>query len=408
LKPFLWIMGSVPVRRRQDQAPGGPAREDAGPVEGAPARVDNSEAFDALFSVLEEGEAFGIFPEGISHTRPELAPLKTGAARIALGAAAKGVPVRIVPVGLTYRRRDRMRSRVLVQLGEPVVVEPGDVDAHGADPITAARTLTAKIGNALRALTINAPDFDQLRVLDGVRRLYRPAHVQLTLAQQAELMRRFLGGYERLKDSDHEVQQFYDDVDHYLLRLRSLGLSDRELRGDPSLWTRIEKLVRHAFFFFVLVPIAIPGIFLHLPVLATAVVAGAALTDRGDVRATIKVVAATVLTLVAYAAVAVAVVLANEPPDGYVYAVVTLAGLLLSGWATIRVLERQADVRRGLGTLVALLHLEREIRALVATRDALRTRLLVIVDKHIGDLERIIDREDQKDAHPWLDDEDAD
>ena len=83
LRPFLWLLGSVAIKRRQDQVEG--AAEDAALPADAP-RVDNSAAFDALFQVLAQGDAFGIFPEGISHTRPELAPLKTGAARIALEA----------------------------------------------------------------------------------------------------------------------------------------------------------------------------------------------------------------------------------------------------------------------------------------------------------------------------------
>jgi glycerol-3-phosphate O-acyltransferase / dihydroxyacetone phosphate acyltransferase len=406
LRPFLWVLGSVPVRRRQDQVEGAkeddPAQKDA-----APARVDNSNAFDALFSILEGGEAFGIFPEGISHTRPELAPLKTGAARIALGAAEKGIAVRIVPVGLTYRRRDRMRSRVLVQLGEPLVVDEARRQALGADPQIAARELTKDIGLALRALTINAPDFEVLRVLEGVRRLYRPAHIKLSLTEQAELMRRFLSGWERLRDTP-EVRRLFDDTAVYLARLRSLGLTDRDLREPPSALFRLEKLARHLLFFLVLVPFALPGIILHAPVLVLAVLAGGALTDRNDVRATVKMCAATLGVLGAYGAVAGWILWRVPPPDGPIVAAGALTGLVLSGWATVRVLERQAEIRRGLSTLIALWSLDREIAALTAMRDALRGRLLLVVDQNIGDLERIIARGDQKDAHPWLDDEDAD
>lgn len=70
LRPLLWAVGAVAVKRRQDQVEG--AAEDA-VVVGAPARVDNSAAFEALTAILKAGDAFAIFPEGISHTRSELA-----------------------------------------------------------------------------------------------------------------------------------------------------------------------------------------------------------------------------------------------------------------------------------------------------------------------------------------------
>lgn len=406
LRPILWLLGSVPIRRRQDQVEG--AREDAALPSDAPARVDNSDAFTSLLAVLEEGGAFGIFPEGISHTRPELAPLKTGAARLALEAAARGIPVKIVPVGLHYRRRDRMRSRVLVQYGAPLTLDDEAVAAWRADPQRAAKRLTAGIGLALRAQTINATDFETLRVLEGVRRLYQPRHLNLTLAQQSEILRRLIDGWERLQH-DAEVRTFYQAVDAYLLQLRALGLADQELRGDPPLLARLEHLARHVAFLLVLVPAAIPGILVHLPVLVTAVAAGEGLTDRGDVRATIKVCAATLLTFGAYLAVAGAVLWQDPSLDGAARAATTLLLLLLSGYATIRVLERQGELRRGLTTFLALLHLDEELARLAAERDRLRARLLDLVDQHLGpEVPRIIDRQEHDDVKAWLDAEDLD
>ncbi len=409
LNPFLKALGAVPIKRRQDQVPG--AAEDA-PAADAPARVDNSEAFSALHAVLEGGGAFGIFPEGISHTRPELAPLKTGAARIALGAADKGVPVRIVPVGLTYRRRDRMRSRVLVQFGPPLVVEPApaaEAEESAESSLDRARRLTGRIGQALRAQTINAADFETIRVLDGVRRLYKPDNVDLTLAQRAELMRRFINHWERFRH-EPEIRAFYGDVESYLLSLRALGLTDTDLRGDPtSLINRAAFVIKHLVFSLVLVPAAIPGVVIHAPVLVAAVWAGQALTSRGDVRATIKMCAATLLTLAAYAVVAGLVLVRVPPPGGLAAAGTTLLALLLSGYATIRVLEKQSELRRGLSTLLALLHLDDEIARLAAERERLRARLLGLIDAYLGeDVPRIIDRAAHDDAKAWLDADDLD
>src|SRR5437899_12638270 len=67
---------AIPVHRRQDA--------------GADLRK-NAETFEAAQAVLVRGGTIAIFPEGTSHSDPKLRPLKTGTARIALGAAA-GLP----------------------------------------------------------------------------------------------------------------------------------------------------------------------------------------------------------------------------------------------------------------------------------------------------------------------------
>ena len=76
-RKILHAVGAVRIQRRQDKADG--------------STVNNADAFAALMAVLEADGAFGIFPEGISHSRSEIQPLKTGAARLALDAWRRGI-----------------------------------------------------------------------------------------------------------------------------------------------------------------------------------------------------------------------------------------------------------------------------------------------------------------------------
>ena len=62
----------------------------------------------------------------------------------------------------------------------------------------AVRTLTADIEAGLRGLTINAADWDTLRVLDAVRRLYQPP--KIPLRDRVELARRFSLVYHHVRD----------------------------------------------------------------------------------------------------------------------------------------------------------------------------------------------------------------
>ncbi len=405
LRPFFWVLGAVPVRRRQDQVKG--AAEDAPAPTDTPARVDNDAAFAALTQILKDGDAFAIFPEGISHTRPELAPLKTGAARIVLSAGLFGVPVQIVPCGLSYRRRDRMRSRVLVHYGHPITLDAAMLQGFASDPVVASKRLTAHIQAALKAQTINAADFETLRVMEGVKTLYRPTGRTFTLAEEAEIIRRFLKVWEAHKDQAPELRALYADVDTYLLTLRTLGLTDAELTSAFSWWDKALRVLRHLFFLAVLVPIAVPGIVLHAPVLVAAVAAARTLTNRGDVRATIQMVLVTLATLLTYGAAAVAAfVCVDGLLQGVVAATTVWAMLALSGAATLQVLDGEGAVRRGLWTLAALVHLDRELEVLRHRRDDLRARLLVAVKTYIEPgLTRLVP-EEQHDDVSWFDDDD--
>ena len=147
---FLARAGVVPLVRASDLRSGAMR----GPSD--PAR--NERSFQALRSVLQRGGAMLIFPEGISHDQPALAPLRTGAARIALQARDEGGvrSLHIVPVGLTFERKDAPRSRVLAQVGEPISVD-------GWRPTrteNAVQELTDEIDARLRAVTLNYATVD--------------------------------------------------------------------------------------------------------------------------------------------------------------------------------------------------------------------------------------------------------
>ena len=376
LRLVLWALGSVPIKRRQDQKEG-------------TAAVDNADAFAALHAVLRRGGAFGIFPEGVSYTEAELQPLKTGAARIALSARAEGIPVVIVPVGLSYRQRDRFRGRVLVQFGRPL-----SIDAGASDDREAARALTARIELALRALTLNAPDFETLRTLDAIRRLYVPAERTLSLGEEAEVTRRLIAHYQDKRDLP-EVAALYADVAAYVSLLDALDLSDWDLRRAVSRGAWTLRVVRHALRLVLDVPLALPGLVLHLPVLWGATRAGEMVLERDDVRATLRMMVATLSVIVIEGALGVVVFARDPTPRGAVIAVLAVLALWWSGELAIRVLDKQALFFHGLAVLTRILALRGEVDALRRERDALRERLVALVEAHADPaMDRIVSDEE--------------
>ena len=111
----------------------------------------NAETFAQARALLGRGGWLCLFPEGVSHSAPTLQPLKTGAARIALG----GPPgVRIVPVGLTYADKAIFRSAVSLSLGPALAVDA--FRHHGGEHPDDVDALTQAIDQALRAQLLEA------------------------------------------------------------------------------------------------------------------------------------------------------------------------------------------------------------------------------------------------------------
>ena len=362
MRAVLRGLGAVPIKRRDDHD-GSPKQASSGA-----APVDNDAAFDAMFAVLGEGGAIGIFPEGLSHDEAHLSRLKTGAARLAIGGAARTEQeIAIVPCGLTFIHPKRFRSRVLVQFGTPVMISPER--ANTADEVRAA---TAEIDAALRRLTVNAPDWDTVRALDVVRRLYQPQ--EISIEERVELARRFNTYYHAVA-ADSRVIELMKRVRSYQDKLDELGITDRELARDLSKLEVSVRVLRHLFLVVFWLPLSAPGVPLNLLPLAFARFASDKLTPRKDVVATTKLLIGMLIVLLAYS-VTVAVFWWRF---GFWTAVVVAIVLPASGWATLRVLDRLRLVRRGLGVLFRRLRFRREVRALRRDRDALVEDVIAVV-----------------------------
>jgi glycerol-3-phosphate O-acyltransferase / dihydroxyacetone phosphate acyltransferase len=176
---FLRIAGVVPLRRASDERK---RLEVVGGVQEAPqeaamvsseqvSHARNADAFRAILDRLENGGAILIFPEGKSHDEPALAPLRTGPARIALQAVREGRAkgVAILPIGLVFEQKDAPRSRVLVDIGEPLDVNEWAAAAGNAAGVGA---LTEEINRRLRDVTLNYATVDEAALTRGLAKVF--------------------------------------------------------------------------------------------------------------------------------------------------------------------------------------------------------------------------------------------
>jgi glycerol-3-phosphate O-acyltransferase / dihydroxyacetone phosphate acyltransferase len=222
--PWLgWLFraaGCIPVFRRQDD----------------PTQVDrNADAFLAGVEALAGDSVVAMFPEGISHHSPALAPMKTGAARLALAAASQlEAPPPIVPIGVIYRDAPTFRSAAGVVVGQPILWD----DLAGRDPQDrqAAQELTERIGAGLEAVTRGLVSWADQAVVE---------HAAAVLAAQSPRVEpppswvaRASGMLARMEaEHDLELPALRRRVRAHARALARLGVTPAELAGDGALRT---------------------------------------------------------------------------------------------------------------------------------------------------------------------------
>lgn len=231
--------------------------------------VDQHAVYDAVFDRVAEGGCIGIFPEGGSHDRTELLPLKAGLAIMALGSLAKNPDcgVSIVPVGMNYFNAHKFRSRCVIEFGQPITIDDKLLEQYKAgDRRGAVGEVLNEVQDALKSVTLQAPDYDTLMLIQAVRRLYNPKGKKLPLPAVIELQRRFLKGYAAYKD-DPRVIKTRKAVLDYNKQLMHIGVRDHQVSYAKFPWYWVVALLIYRLGKLALLSIAvIPGLIFFSPV----------------------------------------------------------------------------------------------------------------------------------------------
>ena len=341
--------------------------------------------------ILLGGGCVAIFPEGISHTDSQLATLKTGTARMALHAAAhRGHDVAIVPFGLTYLDRDRFRSQVLLQFAAPIPMDDARLVAYQRDEVGTVRQLTAELRERITRVTLSAPDWATLRFIHAARRLYKPTAAKLTPASYVDLSRRFVERYALFAEKP-DVQRLRGEIEAYQAQLDVMGLKDYQLSHRVGARTAMKRIVWRTTLAILLFPLALPGAIILLPVGWLAASVGSRFSYDMDDIATLQLVTAVPVLLSAYALIAIMAGIGL----GWVWAIGGLLLLPAALFATLFVLEKQAQLLISIRSLVRLARLSEDIEALVARREALVDAVRTAVDRYADPaIQRIFDARD--------------
>ena len=221
--PLLMFAGAVPVYRKQDGAP----------------VARNLDTFERCCETLARGGTVLLFPEGASHNQPHRLPLKTGAARIALDTIVRhgGRGLKIVPLGLTYEAKDRFGSRVLALVGDPIDPQ-AEAAIYQERPREAVRALTARLAEALEAVMVSHPTWEEARLVERAVGLATSV-AGAPLSQRFALRSRLLSGYADLAQRDPaRAEELVEAVARHDRALEQAGLSDADLEPPAPTLTR--------------------------------------------------------------------------------------------------------------------------------------------------------------------------
>jgi glycerol-3-phosphate O-acyltransferase / dihydroxyacetone phosphate acyltransferase len=404
---FVRALDSIPVYRRQD--------------EGADTSR-NRETFARAAALLRRGGNLAICPEGASHSEPYLLPLKTGAARIALGAASAeaeartsgrasqqterarsqsehalsqpehalpdvrasaSLDLKIVPVGLYYTAKTTFRSGALLYFGEPIGVSSVEPDAQGEPPREAVHELSDRIATALRSLTLNADRHEALAVVARAERVFSSGDEEEEPSLERELRRRrrFVEGYafhrrhspERLEVLEKRLRQYEEE-------LEQAGIEDprRLSAATVSEYARARTILSRVLLFALVAPLAAAGTLLHYPAYTLAGTLATRLSrDGDDVLSTFKIAAAMLLFPLTWLAAASALYFVA----GWRVALAALLCAPLSGYVALR--TREEFDRFVAGARVALFFVRQRsfFRRLLEERRHIRREILELGDE---------------------------
>lgn len=341
---ILKALDALPVYRKQDH----------------PGLMEKNEGtLDTAAAALIASRAITIFPEGKSHSAPQLSEIKTGCARIALKVAKAGKALRIIPVGLTYEQKHRFKSRVHIEVGHGLLVEAVGALTPEAEQEW-VRALTDRVSEAMRSVTLNLEVWDDLGLIETADQLF--ALRNGFREKDPDRLRLFSKGASLLRNEQPDrFDDLKEDILSFRARLAVLNAAPGDLRvqyrGREVTWFVLRNLGAILLGF----PLFALGVVLYAaPFMFLRTLAMVAPVSRDRV-ATLKLVSALLMvpawwTLLTIAGWALA---------GTVGLVVALVGALPLALFTRYFLERR---RAALNDVMAFLR--------IGNRSALRQHLL--------------------------------
>jgi glycerol-3-phosphate O-acyltransferase/dihydroxyacetone phosphate acyltransferase len=212
----------------------------------------NKEVFRGCYEKLRNNGIIMIFPEGTSENERRLRKIKTGAARIALGASKENdfnLNIKIVPVGLNYTKSSRFKSELFIQFGTPI--ESDDyINEYKKDEFSAAKNLTNEIEKSIKNLIIDIDKEEYDVLVARVESLYKSKLIENSIDEnepfpEIKISQRIYEAIKHFQKNDADLfRQIKAKIDDYFLNLKSMKISDRAIEKGGQLGNILQYFVK--------------------------------------------------------------------------------------------------------------------------------------------------------------------
>lgn len=235
-RPFFKFFHVIPVYRQKDTSD----------IPLSPAEL-NKMTFQRCYDYLKAKGSILIFPEGTSEIERRLRDIKTGTARIALGAEYENnfqLGITILPIGLNYSDPTHFRSEVFVNVGEPISVSDFK-EKYNPDSFETVEELTQLIQRRLAETVIITEDDEEDTLVRQVETLYKNQlfdDLQLNnnvKKDEYELIKQLVSAVRYFEQHHPEqLRSLQIKITNYLEKLQKLHLSD-------EIFTQTRRLYSH-------------------------------------------------------------------------------------------------------------------------------------------------------------------
>jgi len=280
MKFLLRKMNTIPVYRQEDRKNG--------------YNGDNQAIFRDCFTLLNQDGRILIFPEGTSIYERRLRTIKTGTARMALGALqANGFQkdIAIVCVGLFYSSPEHFRSEVLVNFSKPLSTLAYK-ELFDENPDYAYQILTGDIRHGIlsEVVHLQVPEYDHF--MEGLLEIQSNESIEHKNLSEREKFEEKQEIINNIQDwaAEHpdETLELKIKWEQYQYDLQKLKLKDEYIASSTGLKNLKNKQLKMGFFLSMSIPFFLIGLIInYIPFLLPGTLAKK-LTPYREYRSSIK------------------------------------------------------------------------------------------------------------------------
>jgi glycerol-3-phosphate O-acyltransferase / dihydroxyacetone phosphate acyltransferase len=259
LKWLLNQMNMSPIYRAQD---------------GFTGSDKNDKTFAECRDRLRNKETLLLYPEGICIQEKRLQPVKKGLSRILFDTSVPGLletDVLIIPAGLNYSNAKKFRSKVFINIGDPISTDKFKADhVDGSNKLYLDFTQKLSLEMTNLIVTINNKEDDEL--VENITEIYLNQFMDEHKLEHKSLEKHFLirkkiaNIINQLSEADPENRgKLNVNVSEYITKLNENKLRDHLLRPEAITNSSALHFVREFIILWLGLPIYALGLFINYP-----------------------------------------------------------------------------------------------------------------------------------------------